>query len=87
MYIILLRKFKKFNEKEMGYDLVIKVIRKGIFSINMDGKKKSIEFINELSEVDKVSYGYSSCYRMFQSLFNYNFGYEEICFFENYLNL
>lgn len=87
IYITLLQKFKKFDSKNVNADLANKVIRKSIFSINMEGKKKTLEFLIEFSEIDKISYGNANCARLFESLLNYHIGEEELSLLSHYLRI
>jgi hypothetical protein len=65
MYINLLNKSGEFRPPCLNQQFVEMVMRKGLESINLEGKRKVLEFIIHLSEIDKVQYGSSACYTIF----------------------
>ena len=78
LYMSLIKKFGQFDKKFLCADLTHKVLRKGIYSINMEGKRYTLELLNCLSEVDKISYGNANCIRLFENLMNFHLGKSEL---------
>ena len=60
IYIHLLTKYGVTKSIDNPY-LAIKVIRKGVFSINLDGKRLTLQYIVLLSELEKLYYGRPRC--------------------------